>query len=222
MKAITYANLLTFFRILLIMPFLYFLSLKYPNVLNINEFYSKLISLVIFIIGSITDYLDGYFARNLKEQSLLGKFLDPLADKFLVSSALIAFLNIESTLFPHWMVFTVITREITITILRINLISQSQNHIQTLLFAKIKTISQIITIIAILCFFVLKSYYYPAIQYPSHISLVYFLSHFFQNSFPIVKHIPITLMLITTLITVASGFQYFWQNRTSLFNQLKS
>lgn len=76
----------------------------------------EVIGVMVFWIASITDLLDGYLARRLKQVTTLGKLLDPLADKLLVSGALISL--VELNLAPAWMVFIILAREMAITGLR--------------------------------------------------------------------------------------------------------
>jgi CDP-diacylglycerol--glycerol-3-phosphate 3-phosphatidyltransferase len=76
----------------------------------------EIIGVLVFWLASITDLLDGYLARRWKQITTLGKLLDPLADKLLVSGALISL--VELNLAPAWMVFIILAREMAITGLR--------------------------------------------------------------------------------------------------------
>ena len=75
------------------------------------------LSLAIFVIASLTDYIDGYIARKYKQVSDFGKFLDPLADKLLVIAAMAMFCEWE--IFPAWALMIVLTREFAVTGLRL-------------------------------------------------------------------------------------------------------
>lgn len=76
----------------------------------------RIIGAIVFWVASITDYYDGYLARKWRQITVLGKLLDPLADKLLVTGALIALIELNMT--PAWMVFIILAREFSITGLR--------------------------------------------------------------------------------------------------------
>src|SRR3989337_1474327 len=101
-------NLLTFFRIALI-PLLVLFLLSPSELLSI-------LSVVVFSIASITDWLDGYLARKMNIVTNLGKFLDPIADKLLIAAALVMLVGLGRI--PAWMVVVIIGREIAVTGLR--------------------------------------------------------------------------------------------------------
>ncbi len=99
-------NKLSLIRILLV-PFLVAIILTRLN---------DTLALILFIIASITDWLDGYIARNSKQITTLGKFLDPLADKLLISATFISLVEIKRI--PAWIVVVIVGREIFITGMR--------------------------------------------------------------------------------------------------------
>ena len=100
-------NQLTIFRVILV-PFFVFFLLQ-------SETYSyfKWIALVIFAVASLTDLLDGKIARKYNLVTTFGKFMDPLADKLLVCSALIALIPLE--VMPAWATIIIIAREFIIS-----------------------------------------------------------------------------------------------------------
>ena len=100
-------NKLTLFRVILIPFFLVFLLTDFAGAL------SKYIALAIFALASFTDFLDGKIARSRNLVTNFGKFMDPIADKLLVSSAFIAF--VQMGLLPAWIVIILIAREFIIS-----------------------------------------------------------------------------------------------------------
>jgi CDP-diacylglycerol---glycerol-3-phosphate 3-phosphatidyltransferase len=82
----------------------------------VNQPWAFLVATIIFVLASITDYLDGYLARRFKVVSTLGVFLDLTADKVFVAAILVAMVQIA--LVPAWIVFIIITREFLVTGLR--------------------------------------------------------------------------------------------------------
>ncbi len=104
----TLPNKLSFVRIFLV-PILVTLLLT-------NSHFSMPLALIIFLLAALTDFLDGYIARKSKQITTLGKFLDPMADKLLICSALISLVQISRA--SAWIVVIIVCREIAITGLR--------------------------------------------------------------------------------------------------------
>lgn len=134
------ANKLTIMRIILIPLFLVFILVK-------DIPYGSLIALLIFVLASITDKVDGYIARSRNQITNFGKFMDPLADKMLVISALIAL--VECGLIPSWMVIVIIAREFAISGLRMLAASEGL-IVAASWWGKIKTVIQIAATMALL------------------------------------------------------------------------
>lgn len=105
------------------------------------------LSLPIFVIGGITDYLDGWLARKMKLVTKFGKFFDPLADKFLTGAAFLAFVYLS--ILPLWMVLIIIFRDALTTSMRFFPSTNSQALV-TSYSAKIKTTIQMAFIFLIL------------------------------------------------------------------------
>lgn len=133
------ANKITLFRVFLVPLFMIVL---YSNLDN-----SQAIAGFIFIFASLTDTLDGYLARSRNLVTNFGKFVDPLADKVLVSAALIALVEIGKI--PGWIVVVIIAREFTITGFRI-LAASDGITIAASPLGKFKTITQLLAVILIL------------------------------------------------------------------------
>lgn len=137
-------NRLTIARIVMIPFFLFFLMTDFAGE------NSKYIAAAIFIIASLTDLLDGKIARKKNIVTNFGKFMDPLADKLLVCSALIAF--IELAYLPSWMVIIIISREFIISGFRL-VASDNGIVIAASYWGKIKTACQMIMIIYLILSF---------------------------------------------------------------------
>lgn len=103
------ANKLTMTRIVMIPIFLVILYLDFD--------FNRYVALAIFILASVTDFIDGYVARHYDQITDFGKFMDPLADKLLVVSAMVWF--IEAGQMPAWCVLIVVAREFAVTGLRL-------------------------------------------------------------------------------------------------------
>ena len=132
------ANKLTIFRIFLVPVFI--LSILALGIKNIIPFF-------IFIIAALTDTLDGYLARSKNLVTTFGKFMDPLADKILVCSALVMLIQFEKV--SAWMVCIVLAREFIISGFRI-LAASNGIVIAASIYGKFKTITQLIGISFIL------------------------------------------------------------------------
>lgn len=112
-------NKLTVFRVILIVPFVLFLLGGYTqwgwftSIFGGILEYTDYIALVIFIVASLTDLLDGKIARKYNLVTNFGKFMDPLADKLLVCAALICLIELQRI--PAWIVIIIISREFIIS-----------------------------------------------------------------------------------------------------------
>ena len=129
-------NKITMFRVVLIPFFVFFmLSEQIP--------YYNYIAVAIFVVASLTDMLDGYIARKYNLVSNFGKFMDPLADKLLVSSALICFVAVPDNPMPAWVVIVIISREFIISGFRL-VASDAGVVIAASYWGKIKTVVQML------------------------------------------------------------------------------
>lgn len=185
-------NKITVSRILLIPVFVVVMMFETESTIKLfgadiplNHF----IGALIFIFASATDWVDGYYARKLNLVTNFGKFLDPLADKLLVSAALI--LLVELQLAPAWVVIIIISREFAVTGLRLILAGQGEVVAANQL-GKIKTWTQIVAISALL----LHNTIFTLIGVPFDQIMLY----------------------VSLFFTVWSGWDYFYLNRRVLLD----
>jgi CDP-diacylglycerol--glycerol-3-phosphate 3-phosphatidyltransferase len=134
-------NKLTLFRVILIIPFV-ILLLGGHAIPSISA-YSDYIALVIFIVASLTDLLDGKIARKYNLVTNFGKFMDPLADKLLVCSALICLIELDRI--PAWIVIIIISREFIISGFRL-IAADNRVVIAASYWGKFKTTFQMIMV----------------------------------------------------------------------------
>lgn len=134
-------NKLTLFRVILIPFFVFFLLAPY------FEGYGNYIAVAIFIVASITDFLDGKIARKYHLVTNFGKFMDPLADKLLVSSALICLVALNKI--PAWIVIVIIAREFIISGFRL-VAADNGVVIAASYWGKFKTAFQMVTVIVLI------------------------------------------------------------------------
>jgi CDP-diacylglycerol---glycerol-3-phosphate 3-phosphatidyltransferase len=183
-------NILTIFRVLITPACLYFI-LSTGN-------YFNLIAMILFLIASLTDAVDGWYARKYDATTEFGKFLDPLADKILVMAMFIAFGLKE--LAPWWMIFIVLFRDIFVTFLRSVMIRKGDS-MHTSTFAKAKTGIQMFMIYFVLTYLAIKSIPF--------LDSVYHVLH----AILIDNHLLWVLMFLTSMITLYSGILYLLDNR---------
>ena len=165
-----------------------------------SEFFgAQLWALVIFIVASITDAYDGYLARKNNMVTNTGRFLDPLADKILVSSAFISFSIMG--LIDIWMVALIIFRDLFVMGLRF-LMSRRGFIMITSKIAKSKTGVQVGIIIFTLLFLTLKGFNWVLLE-------DYIL---FINEYQLVYY----LTMIAVIFTVYTGYAYIQENRKAI------
>ncbi len=169
------------------------LCIFFVAALSINFPYSRTVALAIFVVASLTDWLDGYIARKHNLVTDLGKLLDPLADKILISAAFVGMIG-DPYGAPMWMVVAIIAREFLITGLRI--VAANRGYIMAAEKAgKHKTISQMVFVVVSL---VLAAS--DELKIPDNPPLVF------------LDWVQVYLMWLALIITVVSGVIYFWKN----------
>lgn len=184
------ANKLTILRIFLVPIFLIFISVK-------NIPYGTVIATVVFIIASATDKLDGYIARSRNQVTRFGKIMDPLADKLLVTAALISLVDFQ--IIPGWACIIIIAREFAVTGLR-SVASAEGIVIAASKWGKAKTVVQIIAII-----FALINLNYK--------QKIFILGDWIANNAQMVLTLTNITMALAIIITIVSGVDYFVKNK---------
>lgn len=136
-------NKLTIFRMIMILPFVVVLLGGEAGWFGANQLIPDLVALIIFVVASLTDLIDGKIARKHNLVTNFGKFMDPLADKLLVCAALIAL--VEMKRIPAWVVIVIISREFIISGFRL-IASDNNVVIAASYWGKFKTTFQMIMV----------------------------------------------------------------------------
>ncbi|AYV71100.1 CDP-diacylglycerol--glycerol-3-phosphate 3-phosphatidyltransferase [Bacillus sp. PK3-056] len=181
-------NKITVARILLIPVFLVIMLVDFQwgelTFLGVTLPMTHFIGALIFILASTTDWIDGHFARKYNLVTDLGKFLDPLADKLLVSSALIVLVGLDMA--PAWITIVIISREFAVTGLRL-ILAGGGEVVAANMLGKIKTWAQIVAISALL----LHNMIFELISLP----------------------FDILALWVALIFTIWSGWDYFAKNK---------
>lgn len=165
-------NTITLARISVV-PFLFFL-LASPG-----PFWSRVLA-VLFVLAAITDFLDGYFARKCNMITTMGKFLDPLADKLIVNTAMILMIPIGRI--DAWIVVIIIMRDLIVDGIR-SIASSEGIYIQASILGKQKTLAQIFAVTALMI-------HYPFLGLDAHF-------------------VGTVILYVAFLLTIYSGLDYF-------------
>ena len=205
------ANKLTIFRMILVPVFV---VVGYIGMLGgiTGEFLEIPIYLwimnIIFIVASITDKLDGYIARSRNMVTTFGKFLDPLADKILVLSALV--MLVEFGKIPAWIPIIVLAREFLVSGYRLVAVEKGGKVIAASVWGKLKTVTQMIAIILV---FIDKNNFADCISY--------FGGNMELSLGSLILNIITTALLtISVIATIFSGYDYIKKGK-DLFKDTK-
>ncbi|MGE7621764.1 CDP-diacylglycerol--glycerol-3-phosphate 3-phosphatidyltransferase [Viridibacillus sp. NPDC096237] len=186
-------NRITVSRVLLIPVFVLLMLVDFGwgriTVLGATMSIEQFVGAVIFIVASITDWVDGYYARKYNLVTNMGKFLDPLADKLLVSAAFILLVELGTA--PAWVVIIIISREFAVTGLRL-ILAGGGEVVAANQLGKIKTWAQIVAIAALL----LNNIFFTMFGIPFDDIALY----------------------VALFFTVWSGADYFYLNRRVLLD----
>lgn len=189
------ANKLTLGRIFLVPIFLIFIAIK-------DIPYGSFIATFIFVIASITDKLDGYVARSRNQITNFGKFMDPLADKLLVTTALVTLVDLH--VISSFAAIIIIAREFAVSGLRTVAASEG-TVIAASKWGKAKTVVQIVAIIASL----IKVNIGESIYLTNLINDSILWNKFFEYG-------PRIFMGLAVVITIISGVDYFVKNKHTI------
>ena len=173
-------NILSIFRILMSPLFILFMIQDDP--------YYRIVSFFLIVIVSITDFLDGYYARTFNLITNLGKYLDPIADKLFILTVFFTLHFLLPDYIHIWMLVLIVLRDVFVTVLR-SIFHRQNLTFNTSRFAKSKTLIQLISIHCIVLLLILDEFYLLEVNF----MMVYYL------------------MLLCTLLTLISGFNYFHQ-----------
>ena len=165
-------NTITLLRISVV-PFLFIL------LLSPGEFWSLILA-ILFVIASITDFFDGYIARKYQMITTMGKFLDPIADKIMVNTAMILMIPIGRI--PAWIVAITIIRDLMVDVIR-SIASSEGIYIQASTLGKQKTVAQIVAVTALII----------------HYSIFGINAH----------AVGMVILYIALVLTIFSGIDYF-------------
>ena len=189
------ANILTFFRIIvsLAIPIGYWLVINFSKNFNEEKFF--LFLLTLFILASISDFLDGFIARKWNQESDIGKILDPIADKLLVIiSLIILIISFEDNPIIFFSSILIIFREILISGLR-EITKSSDLILNVTKLSKWKTAAQLASIILLFLNIFYYNNSYDELIFPLWI---YTFSYFIGN----------LLILIASLLSILSAYRY--------------
>ncbi|UTR15033.1 CDP-diacylglycerol--glycerol-3-phosphate 3-phosphatidyltransferase [Salipaludibacillus sp. LMS25] len=181
-------NQITISRIVLIPLFMVFLLVPFNwgelallgAIIPVHHF----VAAIIFIFAASTDWLDGYYARKYDLVTNMGKFLDPLADKLLITAAFVSLTGLD--MFPAWAAVVILSREFAVTGLRL-VASGEGDVIAASIWGKWKTVSQIVAASSVL----LHNIIFEMISIPFHTIMIY----------------------VAVILTIFSGVDYFVKNK---------
>ncbi len=185
-------NTLTLSRLVLAVVMMAFLSVNFP--------FASTLALLVFVVAGITDYLDGYLARNVYGVTSFGSLMDPVTDKVLVCAAFVSF--VEVGIVPAWIVVIIISREFLVTGLRL-LAANKGLMLAAGKWGKHKTIWQIIAISALLLGLAVRN----DLLRDSGAELLQDYDFCFGV-------IALAIASGVALITMASGILYFMEHRS--------
>ena len=197
------ANKLTIFRILLVLVMVIISYIPISGKFFDIEI-SMIIINIIFIIASITDKLDGTIARKRNQITDFGKFLDPIADKMLVLSAML--ILVEKNLLPAFIPIIVLIREFAVSGYRLIAVEKDGKVIAANIWGKIKTVTQMV---GISLMFLTRFPYFAFLHRASSFKETYNSAYIYINTGEYIINILASIMITVSVIaTIISGWKY--------------
>lgn len=187
-------NKITLCRIILI-PFMLIIPLFHISTTFLGINVGNLIILAIFLIASITDFWDGYLARKHNLVTDFGKFLDPIADKLLVVTALI--MLVEMDMIPSWIPIIIIAREFMVSGIRM-IAAGKGNVIAASWYGKVKTVSQMIAI---------------SLAFIDKNPFIAFIGGGLSGIDLVINILMSLAMIVSVIATIWSGADYFMKSK---------
>lgn len=185
-------NWLTIARIVLTFAFVFFVFQ--------TGVIPKIIAAAVFLLASLTDFFDGYYAKKYNLISDFGKLMDPIADKFLVLTAFFIFMVMH--LIQGWMFILILAREAGVTLVRLRAMRRGK-VLAAERAGKIKTVLQVLAILTILVFMI-----FTEMNLPGHWPALLGQCH---------PWIIVPLMFAVVAVTLFSGGSFLWNNRRSIY-----
>lgn len=213
-------NKLSCLRILMvpfIVAFAYLAKFLVVNSRSVLAVLSMLVALLLFVLASFSDYLDGHIARKFNVVSNFGKFIDPIADKLLVLATMILF--VELGFISAWIPIITLFRDLIVTGIRLLALESSGKVVAANFWGKIKTVSQMLSLIicfifGIYAFAVASVGDLITLQYGTHIkALELSVAYAGLHSFYLLMN---GVAWVTVLIALFSGLTYWLANRKLL------
>jgi CDP-diacylglycerol--glycerol-3-phosphate 3-phosphatidyltransferase len=197
-ELLTAANIVTTIRIVLIPVFVFLLLAPWPQWAPdplLAQLVKPWVAAGVFVLLALTDGLDGYLARSRNEITNLGKFLDPLADKILVTAALLALIELNAL--PAWVALIIIGRDFLVSGLRM-VASAERQVIAASPIGKAKTVFQIIAVLL----FIVKD--------------TAFIARIDPNLALLANLAAWSIMFVALVLTLLSLIDYFWKSASVL------
>lgn len=205
------ANKLTIFRILLVLVMVIISYIPISGKFFDIEI-SMIIINIIFIIASITDKLDGTIARKRNQITDFGKFLDPIADKMLVLSAML--ILVEKNLLPAFIPIIVLIREFAVSGYRLIAVEKDEKVIAANIWGKIKTVTQMV---GISLMFLTRFPYFAFLHRASSFKETYNSAYIYMNTGEYIINILASIMItISVIATIISGWKYLKEGKELL------